>query len=63
MKRDRALQPMGDLSKIVDPVTMIGMVMSDYDMIDGISIGPQQLFAHVRPAVDQQALSIAVDQD
>jgi hypothetical protein len=54
---------LGDLPKVVDPVAVIGMVVSDNDPINVSQPGNQQLFAKVRPAIHQQLLTSAFDED
>jgi hypothetical protein len=51
------------LPQIVDPVTMVGMIVRDDNAIDGAHIGQQQLPPQVRAAIDEQLLPIAFDQD
>ena len=63
MKRHWAPKMLRDLPQIVDAVAMVGMVVSDDHPVDVDQIRRQQLFAQIRPAIDQQPLAAAFDQD
>jgi hypothetical protein len=63
MNRYRAADMMRDLAEIVDAMAMIGMIVRDDHAVDFDQFGRQQLFAHVRPTIDQQPFPIAFDQD
>jgi hypothetical protein len=63
MKRNLAPTKLCDLPKIVDPVTMICMVVRNDHPIDFDRSGCKQLLAKVRTAVNQQRLATAFDQD
>ena len=62
VQRDRRLAALGDRAKLVDAVAMVGMVVGDDQRVDVADVGVEQLLAKVGPAVDQQALAGAFDQ-
>ena len=49
--------------KLVDAVAMVAMRMGDDDAVEAADVRREQLLAKVRPAIDQQALAGAFDQD
>jgi hypothetical protein len=51
------------LPKVIDAMAMIGVIVGDDDMVDRRHIGREQLLPEVRPAVDQQLLAPAFDQN
>jgi hypothetical protein len=53
---------MGDRAELVDPMAMIGMVVRDDNGVEIADAGVQQLLADIGPAVDQEPLSGALDQ-
>ncbi len=54
---------LGYLPQVVDPVTMVGMVMGDDDPANVDDVGGKQLLAKVGPAVDEKPLARAFEQD
>ncbi len=63
MEGNRPTKAMGELPQVVDTVAMIGMIVRDDDVVDFSDIGLKQLVPQVGPAIDQEPLSFAVDQD
>ena len=54
---------MRDLAKIVDAMTMIGMIVGNDHPVDIDNLGRQQLLTQIRSAVDEQPLALALDED
>jgi hypothetical protein len=63
VKRYGPLKPVCYLPKVIDAMAMIGVIVGDDDMVDRRHIGREQLLPEVRPAVDQQLLAPAFDQN
>lgn len=63
VERNFPLVQLCDLAEIVDPVTMIGMVVSDDNPIDGGQPCCQHLLAKVRTAIHQKPVTTAFDCD
>ena len=57
-----ACSKLGQLSKIVDPVAVIRMIVRYDHPIDVGCPGRQQLLSKVRPAINQQGFAAALDQ-
>ena len=62
-RKERHPGPGTARSALVDAVAMVGMVVRNENLTDIDPIRGQQLLAQVRPAVDQQPLAIAFNQD
>jgi hypothetical protein len=54
---------LGYLPQIVDPMTMIGMIMGNDHAIDVGRPGCEQLLAKIRTAIHQQRFAAALDQN
>ena len=59
---DRAPHGVKDLAQIIDAMGVIGMIMGDDHGIKVRDPGRQQLFAAIRPAIDQHGLAGRFDQ-
>jgi hypothetical protein len=51
------------LTEVVDAMAVIGVGVSDDDLIDRTDAGGQQLPPEVRAAIDQQQLAFTLDQN
>ena len=63
VQRNDASSKLRYLPQIVDPMAMVGMVMSNDHTIDVSRPGCEQLLAKIRTAIHQQRLAAALDQD
>jgi hypothetical protein len=54
---------MGNLPQVVDAMAMISVVMRHDHCADADALRSEQLFAKIRPAVDQQGFGGAFEQD
>jgi hypothetical protein len=54
---------LGDCTQLVDAVAMIGMVVSNDHGVDGGDLGFEKLLADIRATIDEEAASVALDQD
>src|SRR5262245_53605019 len=62
MKRNWPSDQVRNLAKIVNSMAMVGMIVGDNDMIYPVNVGREQLFAHVRPAIDEHPRRTAFHQ-
>src|SRR5258705_6889344 len=63
VQRDSVTERLGDRAEVIDAVHVVAMVVRDDHRVDLADIRGEQLLAKVGPAVDENALSTAFDQD
>src|SRR5579884_1995448 len=63
MERQRMTERLSDRAKLVDSVAVIAVRVSHDYAVETTNLGGKQLLPEVRSAIDEQAFSVALDED
>jgi hypothetical protein len=63
VERDRATEPLGDWTKLVETVAMVSMIMGDDQMVNFTDFCCEELLPQIGAAIDQQPFAAAFNKD